>query len=53
MSTQYGELVDACYNIDGQGFSQKAIDGWKEAYGESGFEKRRRRITGISERMTM
>lgn len=47
MSTQYGELVDACYNIDGQGFSQKAIDGWKEAYGESGFEKRRRRITGI------
>ncbi len=47
MSTKYDDLVDACYNIDGQGFSESAIAGWKEEYGKDGYEERRRRITGI------
>lgn len=47
MSTKYHELLDACYSIDGQGFSKKAIDGWKESYGEQEYEMRRSKITGI------
>lgn len=46
MSTRYDNLVDACYNIDGQGFSEMAIDGWKTEYGE-GYEERRNKIVGI------
>lgn len=47
MATKYEKLLDACYNIDGQGFSEKAIDGWKESYGEKGYLERTKKITGI------
>ncbi len=47
MSTKYGELIDVCYNVDGQGFSEEAINVWKEQYGEAEFEKRRKKIIGI------
>ncbi len=47
MSTKYDDLLDACYNIDGQGFSEQAISGWKETWGSEGFEKRTQKITGI------
>lgn len=46
MSTRYDNLLDACYDIDGQGFSEKTINGWKDEYGEE-YETRRARITGI------
>lgn len=46
MSTKYDALLDACYNIDGQGFSEKAINGWKSRYGEN-YDLRRNKITGI------
>lgn len=47
MSTQYGELADVCYNIDGQGFSEKAIKEWQRCYGEQEYEKRRSKIVGV------
>jgi len=47
MSSDYGELVDVCYNIDGQGFSEDAINTWIDTYGESEYEKRRNRIIGV------
>lgn len=47
MATQYEALIDACYNIDGQGFSEAAVEGWKTKYGEEGYEKRTGKITGI------
>lgn len=47
MVTEYGELVDACYNIDGQGFSEKAIAGFKESLGSVEYTKRTQKITGI------
>lgn len=47
MTTQYDDLVDQCYNIDGQGFSQKAISRFRKNLGEEGFEQRRSKITGI------
>lgn len=46
MSTKYDNLVDVCYNVDGQGFSEAAVDGWRAEYGE-GFEERRNKIVGI------
>lgn len=47
MSTQYEKLLDACYNIDGQGFSEKAIDNWKGTYSSEDYLKRTAKITGI------
>ncbi len=47
MSSQYGDLLDACYNVDGQGFSDKAIKKWKQELGEDEYESRRNKITGI------
>ncbi|MBD5395806.1 MAG: DUF2974 domain-containing protein [Lachnospiraceae bacterium] len=47
MATKYNNLLDACYNIDGQGFSEAAIQNWKNTYGEKGYLDRTSRITGI------
>lgn len=47
MSTKYNELLDACYNIDGQGFSEKAVNVWEKTWGKEGFEERIHKITGI------
>lgn len=47
MSTKYEELLDACYNIDGQGFSEKAIKNWQEIWGLEGYEERIAKMTGI------
>ncbi len=47
METQYGDMVDACYSVDGQGFSEQAVDRWKEKYGEKGYESRREKLFGI------
>lgn len=47
MSTKYHDLLDNCYNVDGQGFSEKAIAGWKAKYGESKYQERTGKIIGI------
>ena len=47
MTTEYDRVVSACYNIDGQGFSEKAIARWKRSYSDQEYEARRGKITGI------
>lgn len=47
MSTKYEDRIAACYSIDGQGFSESAIAGWKDDYGKEEYEERTGRITGI------
>lgn len=47
METKYENLVDACYSVDGQGFSEEAVNGWKDRYGEDEYDRRRQKIYGI------
>ncbi|MBP3603090.1 MAG: DUF2974 domain-containing protein [Lachnospiraceae bacterium] len=47
MSSKYADKIDACYNVDGQGFSEKAIEKWKQELGNREYENRRNKITGI------
>lgn len=47
METRYGDRIDACYSVDGQGFSPQAVKRWKNKYGTSGFEERTGKIQGI------
>lgn len=47
METEYDYLVDVCYSVDGQGFSEAAIATWQQEYGADGFEKRAEKIYGI------
>lgn len=47
METQYEKLVDVCYSVDGQGFSEKAVKQWQTEYGYEGYEQRREKIYGI------
>lgn len=47
METKYSGLIDRCYSVDGQGFSEKAIEEWKFRYGEKDYQDRRNRIYGI------
>lgn len=39
MSAEYEHLIDKCYSFDGQGFSGKARDNFKERYGSKYSEK--------------
>lgn len=47
METKYEEIVDVCYSVDGQGFSDAAIKNWQGAYTKEGFDARRTKIYGI------
>ncbi len=47
METRYGDLIDVCYSVDGQGFSESAVSRWQERYGEEDYEKRREKLYGI------
>ncbi len=47
METKYDSLVDVCYSVDGQGFSEKAIESWKNRYGSTTYEERREKLYGI------
>lgn len=47
MSTRYQEMLDTCYNFDGQGFSEKAIEGWKNTCTENEYLQRTGKIMGI------
>lgn len=48
LASQYGYLIDNCYSIDGQGFSQKAIDKFKELYGEDYYENQLAKMYSIN-----
>ncbi len=47
MESEYHGLIDACYSVDGQGFSEQAIEEWKDRYGEEGYERRREKLYGL------
>ncbi|NBJ93583.1 Mbeg1-like protein [Parablautia muri] len=47
MESRYHGLIDACYSVDGQGFSEQAIEEWKGRYGEEGYERRRDKLYGL------
>lgn len=47
METKYEEIPDVCYSVDGQGFSEQAINTWKDRYGEAGYEMRVQKLYGI------
>lgn len=47
METEHEELIDTCYSVDGQGFSEKAILRWRENYGEDGYQERTQKLKGI------
>lgn len=47
METKYEKLLDVCYSVDGQGFSEQAINTWKDKYGEAGYEARVQKLYGI------
>ncbi len=39
MTSKYGYLIDECYSMDGQGFSQSAIDMFRKKYGEEYYQQ--------------
>lgn len=48
METRYDQLISKCYSVDGQGFSEQAVERWKTKYGKDGYEDRIARLCGIS-----
>lgn len=47
METKYDRILDACYSVDGQGFSEYAVEEWKYRYGEKEYKKRTQKLYGI------
>lgn len=47
METKYQDKIDACYSVDGQGFSPEAIERWQDQYGEKEYAERTGKIKGI------
>lgn len=47
METKYSALINACYSVDGQGFSENAIERWQRKYGEEEYKERTEKIYGI------
>lgn len=47
MHAKYRELIDNCYNIDGQGFSREAIEMFKEELGEEVYEEYKKKMFSI------
>lgn len=47
MSAKNGKLIDCCYSVDGQGFSQEAVEKWKKTYGEIEYQERIGKLRGI------
>lgn len=39
LMAENNELIDTCYSMDGQGFSDAAIEMFKEKYGEEGYQE--------------
>lgn len=47
METKYSDLVDICYSVDGQGFSEEAVTEWKKKYDKEAYRERREKLQGI------
>ncbi len=48
LNSKYGDLINNCYSIDGQGFSQEAIDHFKEQYGEEYYQQQLEKMYSIN-----
>lgn len=48
LNSEYGYLVDNCYSIDGQGFSQAAIDHFIDLYGEDYYYRQLNKMYSIN-----
>ena len=48
MDSENSDYITACYSVDGQGQSEKAIKTWKSRYSEEEYEKRTSKIYGIN-----
>lgn len=47
MESSYGDLIDRCYSVDGQGFSESAIARWKRNYTSEEYEVRTQKLYGV------
>lgn len=48
MASDNNDLIDSCYSMDGEGFSDKAIDTFKRKHGEAGYEQKINNIYGVN-----
>lgn len=48
LNSKYGYLVDGCYSIDGQGFSEEAIKSFKEKYGSDYYHTQLEKMYSIN-----
>ncbi len=48
LNSKYGYLIDRCYSLDGQGFSQEAIDHFIETYGEEYYKAQLEKMYSIN-----
>ena len=48
MAAQHSDLIDSCYSIDGQGFSQKARKSFQEELGDEEYQARRNKMYSIN-----
>lgn len=48
MESSMAYLIDECYAVDGQGFSEKAVKNWKEKYSREEYDTRVSKIYGIN-----
>ncbi len=48
LSSKYGHLVNNCYSMNGQGFSEEAIERFKELYGEDYYNDQVQKMYGIN-----
>lgn len=47
MMSKYEHLIDNCYSYDGQGFSKKADDKFRQQYGEEYYNKQKDKIYSV------
>lgn len=48
LNSEYGYLIDKCYSLDGQGFSESAIKRFKELYGEEYYKEQLYKMYSIN-----
>lgn len=48
MNSKYGDYIDVCYSIDGQGHSESAVNKWKKMYGPEEYNNRINKLYGIN-----
>lgn len=48
LMSNHANLVDECHSLDGQGFSDEAIQSFKEKYGEEGYQEVLKKMYGYN-----